>query len=93
MLPGPLVKGGEGEAVQVLRALTGFLTGTLMREIRMSQTYAGGIPALTNPPPGCRFHPRCRHAVDECRRLEPEPVSIGTGHSVACHLYQGGRPA
>jgi peptide/nickel transport system ATP-binding protein len=53
----------------------------------------GGIPALTNPPPGCRFHPRCRHAVDECSRLEPEPVSIGRGHTVACHLYHEGRPA
>jgi oligopeptide/dipeptide ABC transporter ATP-binding protein len=53
----------------------------------------GGIPALTTPPPGCRFHPRCRYAVDECSRLEPEPVSIGPGHSVACHLYHEGRPA
>jgi peptide/nickel transport system ATP-binding protein len=52
----------------------------------------GGIPALTNPPPGCRFHPRCLRAVDECSRLKPEPISLGPNHSVACHLYQAGQP-
>ena len=50
MLPGPLVKGGEGEAVHVLRALIAFLTGTLMREIGMSRTYADGIPAVAATP-------------------------------------------
>ena len=53
----------------------------------------GGIPSLTNPPPGCRFHPRCRRALDECSRLKPEPISLGPSHSVACHLYQAGQPA
>jgi peptide/nickel transport system ATP-binding protein len=52
----------------------------------------GGIPALTNPPPGCRFHPRCLRAVDKCSRLKPEPISLGPNHSVACHLYQAGQP-
>jgi len=47
----------------------------------------GGIPALTNPPPGCRFHPRCLRAVAECSRIKPEPISLGLSHSVACHLY------
>ena len=53
----------------------------------------GVIPSLTNPPPGCRFHPRCLRAVDECSRLKPEPISLGPSHNVACHLYQAGQPA
>jgi len=53
----------------------------------------GGIPALTNPPPGCRFHPRCRRAVDRCSRAVPERVSFGPGRNVVCHLYDGDRPA
>jgi len=60
---------------------------TIMRAI------PGGIPALTNPPPGCRFHPRCRRAVDRCSRAVPERVSFGPGRNVVCHLYDGDRPA
>ena len=56
------------------------------------QAIPGSIPALTNPPPGCRFHPRCLRAVDECSRLRPKPISLGPSHSVACHLYQAGQP-
>ncbi|NIP67013.1 ATP-binding cassette domain-containing protein [Candidatus Bathyarchaeota archaeon] len=47
----------------------------------------GFPPDLLNPPPACRFHPRCPYAMDKCRREEPETVSVeGKDHSVACHL-------
>ena len=48
----------------------------------------GTVPALTDPPAGCRFHPRCSDVFDECPRAEPEPISIGRGHTVACHHYR-----
>jgi oligopeptide/dipeptide ABC transporter ATP-binding protein len=47
----------------------------------------GAMPALTDPPPGCRFHPRCPEAFDECSRLRPEPLALGPAHVVACHRH------
>jgi len=49
----------------------------------------GEIPAATNIPPGCRFHPRCVYAVPECsEQAEPELFDAGNGHMVACRRYQ-----
>jgi peptide/nickel transport system ATP-binding protein len=48
----------------------------------------GSPPDLLNPPPGCRFHPRCQHAMEICRKKEPEYVDVGKRHYVACHLVQ-----
>ncbi len=47
----------------------------------------GTVPRLINPPPGCRFHPRCEHAKEICSKQEPLLAEIGQGHSVACFLY------
>ena len=49
----------------------------------------GEPPSAINPPSGCRFHPRCPHAMDICKKEEPQLKSIDTGHHVACHLYNG----
>ena len=46
----------------------------------------GVVPSLLNPPPGCRFAPRCRFAKDECRAAEPPLRDIAPGHKVACVL-------
>jgi oligopeptide/dipeptide ABC transporter ATP-binding protein len=48
----------------------------------------GDVPSPANPPRGCRFHPRCKYAVDICRTEEPALLgSRGTpDHLVACHL-------
>jgi peptide/nickel transport system ATP-binding protein len=46
----------------------------------------GAPPSLENPPPGCRFHPRCPLAVDRCRTEEPVLRTLGPSHQVACHL-------
>jgi peptide/nickel transport system ATP-binding protein len=43
-------------------------------------------PDLLEPPPGCRFNPRCKYAMDICPKVEPELVSVGKNHYVACHL-------
>jgi peptide/nickel transport system ATP-binding protein len=45
----------------------------------------GEVPTPINPPPGCRFNPRCSKASDVCRREEPELIEVGDGHFVACH--------
>ena len=46
----------------------------------------GRPPALDNPPEGCRFHPRCPHAMDVCTKEVPPLVNIGDGHKTACFL-------
>ena len=47
----------------------------------------GDVPSALAMPPGCRFHPRCRHVMDVCRTLEPPLVEVQPGHLVACHLH------
>lgn len=47
----------------------------------------GEVPNPINPPPGCRFHPRCPFAKDICKTKEPEFKDVGDGQMVACHLY------
>jgi oligopeptide/dipeptide ABC transporter ATP-binding protein len=44
----------------------------------------GEVPSPANPPPGCRFHPRCSRATDVCSAQEPLLESAGAGHLVAC---------
>jgi oligopeptide/dipeptide ABC transporter ATP-binding protein len=46
----------------------------------------GEIPTPIKPPAGCRFHPRCSIAVDQCKVDEPELREILPGHFAACHL-------
>jgi oligopeptide transport system ATP-binding protein len=46
----------------------------------------GDVPSPIAPPPGCRFHPRCRYATEICKAEEPPLVLHGgTGHLAACH--------
>ncbi len=46
----------------------------------------GEVPSPLNPPPGCRFHPRCFNAKPICSEEEPRLRDVGSGHEVACHL-------
>jgi peptide/nickel transport system ATP-binding protein len=46
----------------------------------------GVVPSLINPPPGCRFAPRCRFAMAACRQAIPPLRDVGGGHKVACIL-------
>jgi peptide/nickel transport system ATP-binding protein len=46
---------------------------------------AGEIPRLVDPPPGCRFHPRCDRASEVCGRQRPPTEAVGPAHSVRCH--------
>jgi oligopeptide/dipeptide ABC transporter ATP-binding protein len=47
----------------------------------------GDVPTPINPPRGCRFHPRCPHAMPKCSEIEPELAEIEKNHFAACHLY------
>jgi peptide/nickel transport system ATP-binding protein len=56
-------------------------------ELPRLETIEGNVPDLTNPPAGCRFHPRCPYAMDACRKEKPLMNEVRPGHAVACHLY------
>ena len=47
----------------------------------------GALPDLRDPPPGCRFAPRCPHATARCTAAVPPLYRIGHGQSVRCVLY------
>ena len=51
------------------------------------QSIEGSVPNLVTPPSGCRFHPRCPHAVSRCRAEFPATIEIEPNHRVACYLY------
>ena len=59
-----------------------------LRGRKKLESIPGEPPSLITPPPGCRFHPRCPHVMDICRREEPKPVDLGEGHIVKCWLYR-----
>jgi oligopeptide/dipeptide ABC transporter ATP-binding protein len=54
------------------------------------ETIPGMVPSLITPPPGCKFHPRCPHATEMCRKEFPQMIEIEESRSVRCHLYERG---
>lgn len=46
----------------------------------------GDIPSPVNPPKGCKFHTRCKYAMDRCKVEIPQWQEIEPEHFVACHL-------
>ncbi|HEU0001537.1 MAG TPA: ABC transporter ATP-binding protein [Ktedonobacteraceae bacterium] len=50
----------------------------------------GEIPSLITPPTGCRFHPRCPHAMEVCRQRFPKRTDLGNGRWTNCFLYGDG---
>jgi oligopeptide/dipeptide ABC transporter ATP-binding protein len=53
---------------------------------RRREVPAGDVPSPTNPPPACRYHPRCQKAQDICSREEPPLEPKGRGTIAACHF-------
>ena len=47
----------------------------------------GYVCNMMDPPQGCKFHPRCSHAMDICRERIPEFKEVASGHHAACHLH------
>jgi peptide/nickel transport system ATP-binding protein/oligopeptide transport system ATP-binding protein len=53
---------------------------------RKRQVPGGDVPSPTNPPPACRFHPRCPKVQDLCRQDEPLLSPKDSGALAACHF-------
>ncbi|MGB2409699.1 MAG: oligopeptide/dipeptide ABC transporter ATP-binding protein, partial [Paracoccaceae bacterium] len=49
---------------------------------------AGELPSPINPPSGCVFRTRCRHATDICAEQKPIPDTANEDHLVACHHWR-----
>jgi peptide/nickel transport system ATP-binding protein len=88
MYAGGIVEsGGTGEVFKnprhpytaALMACLPKLTGT-----GIAEGIAGRIPDYANPPPGCRFAPRCSRRMDICDRQKPAHEACGENHLVSC---------
>jgi oligopeptide/dipeptide ABC transporter ATP-binding protein len=85
----------QGPVYQVLRKPMHPYTQSLMAAIpnvdpsvrRNRVTLAGDVPSPAAIPRGCRFAPRCPHAGEMCRTVEPELLPQELEHIVRCHLF------
>ncbi len=95
MYLGKLVEVGVAEEVhdEPLHPYTRALMSAIPRHdpglARERTLLSGALPSPVNPPPGCRFHPRCPLAEPRCREEEPRLRDVGAGRSVRCHLVAG----
>jgi peptide/nickel transport system ATP-binding protein len=100
MYAGQVVEGGSGEAVtqHAAHPYTQLLIASAPDPDRITGTAAdvkdagtGEPPSLIAPPSGCRFHPRCPHAMARCTTEAPPRLPVesnGDGpHWAACWLY------
>jgi oligopeptide/dipeptide ABC transporter ATP-binding protein len=53
---------------------------------RAEPAVSGEVPSPLRPPAGCRFHPRCPHAMPHCA-TDPPALRPHAARQVACHLY------
>jgi peptide/nickel transport system ATP-binding protein len=98
MYSGSMVELGRTEDIfeRPIHPYTKMLVGALPRVGDKSQKTGipGRPPALTNPPPGCRFAPRCPNAKERCKISVPAFVEVEKGRFAACHSlmpYGGNR--
>lgn len=96
MYAGQSVEGGPSDAViqQPKHPYTQLLVSAAPDPDRPDTTRPlparGEIPSLITPPTGCRFHPRCPHAMPVCRERFPGRTDLGGGHWTNCFLYGAG---
>jgi oligopeptide/dipeptide ABC transporter ATP-binding protein len=57
------------------------------RRTRKRIILGGDVPSPLNPPPGCRFNPRCPRAMPICKQEPPKLRVVQENHIVRCHLY------
>ncbi len=85
----------HGSAINIFKGPQHPYTMGLMRAIPTYGTkkgeirgIPGSVPDLLDPPPGCRFHPRCEQAVPRCaEEPPPPPIETSADHVVSCHLF------
>lgn len=94
MYAGKIVETGKTDDTfeKPLHPYTKALIDSLPRvgDKNIRQGLSGSPPDLSNPPPGCRFHPRCPYAMDICRKKEPPLIEVEKSHQVSCWLYTKG---
>ncbi len=82
----------EGPVEQIFKSPQHPYTWSLLRSVpRVDEarkdrlvSIKGLPPDLTNPPPGCKFHPRCPFVVDRCRVEEPPLDEVAAGQAARC---------
>ena len=99
MYAGRLVEGGSSEDVTQRPAhpYSQLLLASAPDPDRLGTTSSvpdrGEPPSLIAPPSGCRFHPRCPHAMDVCTAVTPPRADLNDGHWVHCWLHVPGADA
>ena len=92
MYSGSMMELGPTEAIfeDPIHPYTQMLIGALPRvgDKRPKEGIPGAPPSLRNPPPGCRFAPRCPRATEACRASVPKLREIKPGRFAACHLLR-----
>ena len=92
MYLGKIVESGDAHSVATnpmhpyTKALFSAALPSHPEEQREEIILTGEVPSPLRPPSGCRFHPRCQHAMPRCASDVPESKSV-SGRMVACHLY------
>ena len=72
----------------LLRAMPGSAPQTVGgKRDRRLPALPGSVPDPSDPPPGCRFHPRCPDRFEPCDEISPPLSETGPRSSVACHLH------
>ena len=61
---------------------------SLDKDVDRLKPIQGLMPDPSNLPKGCKFHPRCGQAWDECETIEPELYEIEPGHCARCLLFR-----
>jgi len=93
MYAGKMVEKGPTEIIfsNPLHPYTRWLLESLVdieAERKAPKGIPGRPPSLLNPPPGCRFAPRCRLTEPVCNEVEPPLIEVAPKHTVACHLVK-----
>jgi oligopeptide/dipeptide ABC transporter ATP-binding protein len=93
MYLGQIVEWGDADAVALrpthpyTQALFAAALPIDVDDAPEAPTLTGEVPSPLAPPGGCRFHPRCPHAMPRCATEPPAPREAD-GRLVACHLYE-----
>lgn len=58
-----------------------------LSSVGVGEGIKGKIPDYRNPPPGCRFAPRCPYVMDKCINKKPAKIQVNRDHVVSCYLY------
>lgn len=61
---------------------------SLTQEVKRLRPIEGLMADPTDLPAGCKFHPRCQYATEECKIAIPPLVDVGGGHTVRCVRYK-----